>query len=69
MTNYRGISRMSIATKVYNRILLNGIRPHVDCLLGEASGRDSRVVTRPRQSRRYPANMISDLDFPDDFTS
>ena len=68
MKNCRGISRMSMSTKVYNRILLNGIRPHVGCLLSEASGRDSRVVTRPRQSRRYPANMLSDLDFADDFT-
>lgn len=59
---------MSIATKVYNTILLNGIRPPVDYLLGEASGPDSGVVTRPRQSRRYPANMLNDLDFADDFT-
>ena len=33
MTNYRGISLMSIAAKVYNKILLNRIRPHVDPLL------------------------------------
>ena len=33
MTNYRGISLMSIASKVYNKILLNRIRPHVDPLL------------------------------------
>ena len=59
---------MSIATKVYNRILLNGIRPHVDCLLGQVFGPDSGVVTRPRQSRRFPANMLNDLDFADDFT-
>ena len=30
MTNYRGITLMSIAAKVYNKILLNRIRPHVD---------------------------------------
>ena len=59
---------MSIATRVYKKILLNGIRPHVDYLLGEASGPDSGVVTRPRQSRRYPANILNDLDFADDFT-
>ena len=29
MTNYRGIPLMSIAAKVYNKILLNRIRPHV----------------------------------------
>ena len=33
MTNYRGISLMSIVTKVYNRILLNRIRPVVDPVL------------------------------------
>ena len=38
----------------------------VDYLLGKASGSDSRVVTYPRQSRRYPAKMLNDLDFADD---
>ena len=33
MTNYEGISLMSIAAMVYNKILLNRIRPHVDPLL------------------------------------
>lgn len=33
MTNYRGISLMSIAAKVYNRMLLNRIYPKVDKLL------------------------------------
>ena len=33
MTNYRSISLMSIAAKVYNRILLNRIRPVVDPVL------------------------------------
>ena len=33
MTNYRGISLMSVAAKVYNKILLNRIRPLVDPLL------------------------------------
>ena len=33
MTNYRGITLMSIAAKVYNKILLNRIRPHLDPLL------------------------------------
>jgi len=35
MTNYKGISLMSIATKVYNKILLNRIRPHVDPILSK----------------------------------
>jgi hypothetical protein len=33
MTNYRGISLMSIAAKVYNRVLLNRIRTPIDSIL------------------------------------
>ena len=33
MTNYRGISLLSIAAKVYNKILLNRIRDEVDPIL------------------------------------
>ena len=43
MTNYRGISLMSIAAKVYNKILLNRIRPHVDPL-GTASKPNRRLT-------------------------
>ena len=42
MTNYRGISLMSIAAKVYNKILLYRIRPHVDPLL-----RSNQAAFRP----------------------
>ena len=45
MTNYRGISLMSIAAKVYNKILLNRIRPHVDPLL-----RSNQAGFRPGRS-------------------
>ena len=45
MTNYRGISLMSIAAKVYNKILLNRIRPHVDPLL-----RKNQAGFRPGRS-------------------
>ena len=38
----------------------------VDYLLSKASGPDSGVVTFPRQSRRYPAKMLNNLDFADD---
>ena len=38
----------------------------VDYLLDKASGPDSGVVTCPRQSRRYPAKVLNDLDFADD---
>ena len=33
MTNYRGISLMSVAAKLYNRLLLNRIRHIVDPML------------------------------------
>ena len=33
MTNYRGISLMSIAAKVYNRVLFNRIRDPIDKIL------------------------------------
>ena len=45
MTNYRGISLMSIAAKVYNKILLNRIRPHLDPLL-----RKNQAGFRPGRS-------------------
>lgn len=45
MTNYRGISLMSIAAKVYNRILLNRIRDPIDKLL-----RKNQAGFRPRRS-------------------
>ena len=33
MTNYRGTSLLSIATKVYNKILFNRVGDHVDPIL------------------------------------
>ena len=39
----------------------------IDFLLTNAtSGIDSRVVTHPRCSRRYPAKVLNGLDFADD---
>jgi len=38
----------------------------VDYLLGKASESDAGVETHPRQSRRYPAKFLNDLDFADD---
>ena len=32
-TNYRGISLIPIATKIFNRLILNRLRPHVDKIL------------------------------------
>ena len=45
MTNYRGISLLSIAAKVYNKILLNRIRDHVDPIL-----RKNQAGFRPGRS-------------------
>ena len=45
MTNYRGISLLSIAAKVYNKILLNRIRDHVDPML-----RNNQAGFRPGRS-------------------
>ena len=45
MTNYRGISLLSIAAKVYNKILLNKIRDEVDPIL-----RNNQVRFRPGRS-------------------
>ena len=38
MTNYRGITLMSIVVKVYNKILLSRIRDHVDPILRKKTG-------------------------------
>ena len=45
-TNYRGISLLPIAAKIYNKLLLNRIRPHIDPILrknqnGFRSGRST----------------------------
>ena len=45
MTNYRGISLLSIAAKVYNKILLNRIRDYVDPIL-----RKNQAGFRPGRS-------------------
>jgi len=44
MTNYRGITLMSTAAKVYNKILLNRIRSHIDPILrrNQAGFREGR---------------------------
>ena len=45
MTNYRGITLMSIAAKVYNKVLLMRIRDHVDPML-----RKNQAGFRPGRS-------------------
>ncbi len=42
MKNHRGIALMSIAAKVYNRVLLNRLRPHIEPLLTNAAYRKGR---------------------------
>jgi hypothetical protein len=48
MTNYRGISLMSIAAKVFNRILLNRIRRPIDAILrkNQAGFRTGRICVQ-----------------------
>ena len=45
MTNYRGISLLSITAKVYNKILFNRIRDHVEPIL-----RSNQAGFRPGRS-------------------
>lgn len=45
MKNYRGITLMSIAAKVYNKLLLNRITPHIDPIL-----RNNQAGFRPQRS-------------------
>ena len=44
ITNYRGISLMSIAAKVFNRILLNRIRGPIDEILRSRQVLDQNVA-------------------------
>ena len=53
MTNYRGISLMSIAAKMYNKILLNRIRPQVDPLL-----RKNQAGFRPGRSSAQQIHIL-----------
>jgi len=80
MTNYRGITLMSIAAKVYNKILLMRIRDHVDPILrkhqaGFRSGRSCiqqihilRRIIEAFQSHQLPL-IISFIDFKKAFDS
>jgi hypothetical protein len=47
MTNYRGISMMSVAAKLFNRLLLDRIRAHIDPVLrkNQAGFRQGRRTT------------------------
>lgn len=74
MTNYRGISLMSTAAKVYNRILLNRIRAPVEAVLrknqwGFCQGRSTaepiaavRRLIESARARQLPL-VITFVDF------
>ena len=53
MTNYRGISLLSIAAKVYNKILFNRIRDHVDPIL-----RSNQAGFRPGRSCAQQVHIL-----------
>ena len=53
MTNYRGITLMSIASKVYNKIIFDRIRPHLDPLL-----RKNQAGFRPGRSKIHILRRI-----------
>ncbi|GAA6093907.1 uncharacterized protein LOC122815288, partial, partial [Tachysurus ichikawai] len=66
MTNYRGISLMSMATKVYNKILLNRIREPMDKILrpNQASFRRGRSCTDQVHIIRRLIESAEDKNLP-----
>ena len=53
MNNYRGITLMSVAAKVYNRILLNRVRDHVDPVI-----RSNQAGFRPGRSCAQQTHIL-----------
>ena len=66
MTNYRGISLLSIAAKVYNKILLNRIRDEVDLILrkNQAGFRPGRSCAQQIHILRRIMEGFSDYQLP-----
>lgn len=66
MTNYRGISLMSMATKVYNKILLNRIREPIDRILrpNQAGFRRGRSCTDQVHIIRIMIESADDKNLP-----
>ena len=66
MTNYRGISLLSIAAKVYNKILLNRIRDEVDPILkkNQAGFRPGRSCAQQIHILRRVLEGFSDYQLP-----
>ena len=79
-TNYRGISLTAIAAKIYNRMLLNRLRPHIDPLLRpnqngfrEGRGTVSQILTIRRIIEGVKAKnlkaVLTFIDFKKAFDS
>ena len=66
MTNYRGISLLSIAAKVYNKILLNRIRDEVDPILrkNQAGFRPGRSCAQQIHILRRVLESFRDYQLP-----
>ena len=66
MTNYRGISLLSIAAKVYNKILLNRIRDEVDPILrkNQAGFRPGRSCAQQIHILRRVLEGFTDYQLP-----
>jgi exonuclease III len=66
MTNYRGISLLSITAKVYNKILLNRIRDHVDPILrsNQAGFRQGRSCAQQIHILRRIMEGFQDYQLP-----
>ena len=66
MTNYRGISLLSIAAKVYNKILLNRIRDEVEPILrkNQAGFRPGRSCTQQIHILRRVLEGFRDYQLP-----
>ena len=66
MTNYRGISLLSITAKVYNKILLNRIRDHVDPILrsNQAGFRSGRSCAQQIHILRRIMEGFQDYQLP-----
>ena len=70
MTNYRGISLTAIGAKVYNRVLLNRIRPEMEKILrvNQAGFRPGRGTTELIASLRRLAEGAIHRNLPLIFT-
>ena len=61
-SNYRSISLTSLVAKIYNRMILNRIRPHLDCHLRKNQNcfRSNRTITSKILSLRRLIEGVKD---------